>query len=179
MLISHVSLNRLQPQINHRHRTIQAQNQSNRYWYNGNNNTNTHNIYIVVPYTKGLSVSFKKVYDKVGAHVHFKGGNTIKDLLVATKYKDTITQKGGVIYRFQRQVSYRNILGNQEEPLGTVLKNTLRPPPPYMNMVSLLDTVSLWTFFHCGQGGPSKKPYSKGEQSISQQEPGPPPPIMG
>ena len=31
----------------------------------------------------------------------FKGGNTIKDLLVHSKDRDTILQKGGVIYRFR------------------------------------------------------------------------------
>ena len=31
----------------------------------------------------------------------FKGGNTIKDLLVHTKGRDTILQKSGVIYRFR------------------------------------------------------------------------------
>ena len=32
--------------------------------------------------------------------VHIKGSNTIKDLLVAPKDKDTITNKGEVIYRY-------------------------------------------------------------------------------
>ena len=33
--------------------------------------------------------------------MHFKGGNTIKNLLVHPKDKDTILQKSGVIYRFR------------------------------------------------------------------------------
>ena len=64
-------------------------------------NTNNHNIYLVVPYTKCLSESFKKVCNKVGVWFHFKGNNTINNLLVAPKDKDTITQKSGIIYRFK------------------------------------------------------------------------------
>ena len=60
----------------------------------------TKNIFIVVPYPRGLSESFKNVCGKVGVQVHFKGSNTIKDLLVAPKDKETITNKGGVIYRY-------------------------------------------------------------------------------
>ena len=33
--------------------------------------------------------------------MYFKGGNTIKDLLVLPKDRDTILQKSGVIYRFR------------------------------------------------------------------------------
>ena len=37
---------------------------------------------MVVPYTKGLSKSFKNIGGKMGVQDHFKGGNTIKNLLV-------------------------------------------------------------------------------------------------
>ena len=40
-------------------------------------------------YTKGLSGSFKNICSKQGIQVHFKGGNTIKNLLVIPKDKDT------------------------------------------------------------------------------------------
>ena len=54
---------------------------------------------MLVPYSKGQSDSFKRVFNKVGVKVHFKRGNTLKDLLMAPEYKDSITNKGGVIYR--------------------------------------------------------------------------------
>ena len=38
---------------------------------------------------------------KQESQVHFKGSNTIKDLLVATMDKDSITNQGGVIYRYR------------------------------------------------------------------------------
>ena len=93
---------RLQTKINYRPSAIQTHNLSKGHWTNSsNNNTNTHNIYIVVPYIKGLSKSFKNVCDIVGIQVHFKEGNTIRNLLLVPKDKDTIAQKSGVIYRFK------------------------------------------------------------------------------
>ena len=56
---------------------------------------------MVVPYIKALSESFKNVWNKVGVQVHFKGNNTIHNILVAPSNKDTITQKSGVVYRFK------------------------------------------------------------------------------
>ena len=38
---------------------------------------------------------------KTGVQVHFKGNNTIKDLLVAPKDRDSIINKGGIIYRYK------------------------------------------------------------------------------
>ena len=43
----------------------------------------------------------KHTCQKYGVQVHFKGGQTIKDLLMAPKDKDPITNKSGVIYRFK------------------------------------------------------------------------------
>ena len=56
---------------------------------------------MVVPYQQGLSERFKNTCQKYGVQVHFKGGQTIKDLLMAPKDKDPITNKSGVIYRFK------------------------------------------------------------------------------
>ena len=64
-------------------------------------NSNIKRNYIVVPYTKGLTESFKTVCKKYGIQVYFKGGRTIKDLLVASKDKDHITKESGIIYRYK------------------------------------------------------------------------------
>ena len=61
----------------------------------------TKNIYMVVPHQQGLSERFKNTCQKYGVQVHFKGGQTIKDLLMNPKDKDPITNKSGVIYRFK------------------------------------------------------------------------------
>ena len=57
--------------------------------------------YMVLPYVRGLSESIKNVCYKHGVQVHYKGGNTIKNLLMAPKDKDHITKKSGIIYRFK------------------------------------------------------------------------------
>ena len=48
-----------------------------------------------------LSERFKNTCQKYGVQVHFKGGQTIKDLLMNPKDKDPITNKSGLIYRFK------------------------------------------------------------------------------
>ena len=45
--------------------------------------------------------SSKNTCQKYGVQVHFKGGQTIKDLLMAPKDKDPITNKSGIIYRYK------------------------------------------------------------------------------
>ena len=55
---------------------------------NSNNQRNTGNDiiqkpHIVVPYHRGLSESFRKVCSNHGVQVYFKGGTTIKNLLMA------------------------------------------------------------------------------------------------
>ena len=59
------------------------------------------NPYMVVPYYKGLSENLKGTCKKYGVQVHFKGGNTIKSLMMAPKDKDPLTKKSGVIYRYK------------------------------------------------------------------------------
>ena len=46
--------------------------------------------YMVVSYYKGVSESLKKICGKHGVQVYFKGGHTIKSLLVAPKDQDPI-----------------------------------------------------------------------------------------
>ena len=67
----------------------------------GNNNKNNRNPYMVVPYYIGLSESLKRTCSKHGVQVYFKGGMTIKNLLVAPKDKDHILKKSGDIYRYK------------------------------------------------------------------------------
>ena len=71
----------------------------NRYKKNNPNDNNKNKSYIVVPYMKGLSESCKNICRKHGIEMYFKGGNTIRELLVHPKDKDNILQKSGVIYR--------------------------------------------------------------------------------
>ena len=62
---------------------------------------NQNKSYIVVPYYIGLSESIKNIGSKYGVQVYFKGGTTIKNLLMSPKDKDPIQKQSGVIYRYQ------------------------------------------------------------------------------
>ena len=57
--------------------------------------------HIVIPYIQGLCESIKKIFGRYGIQTHFKGGNTIKNLLVSPKDKDPMVSKSGSIYWFQ------------------------------------------------------------------------------
>ena len=71
---------------------------------NKTSSTEQNNIpqpHITVPYYKGLSESVKKRCSNYGGHVYFKGGTTIKDLLMAPKDIDPMMKKSGVIYSYK------------------------------------------------------------------------------
>ena len=86
---------------------------------NTRNNTgfNNNNLYMVVPYVKGMSESCKNICRKHAIEFHFKGGCMIKDLLVHSKGRDTILQKSGVISRYKcdKVDCEEEYIGNQTE----------------------------------------------------------------
>ena len=57
--------------------------------------------HIVIPYTQGLCESIRKICGRYGIQTHFKGGNTIRNLLVYPKDKEPMVSKSGAIYWFQ------------------------------------------------------------------------------
>ena len=57
--------------------------------------------HIVIPYTQGLCESIKKICGRYGIETHFKGGRTIKTLLVSPKDKDPMVNQSGAIYWYQ------------------------------------------------------------------------------
>ena len=82
---------------------MRCQNPSNKRRTKNNsqkNNNSKRYLYMVVPYYQGLSESMKRSCKKYRVQVHFKGGLTIKNLLMAPKDKDHILKKSGVIYRY-------------------------------------------------------------------------------
>ena len=92
----------------------------------------TKDIFIVVPYSRGRCESFKDVCGKAAVQVNFKCNNTIKDLLVAPKGKDNITNKRGFIYRYKFshlgcKVKYISDTGRNFEDR---YKEHLRAPSP-------------------------------------------------
>ena len=57
--------------------------------------------HIVIPYTKGFCESIKKICGKYGIQTHFKGSNTIRNILGSPKDKDPMVSISGAIYWFQ------------------------------------------------------------------------------
>ena len=66
-----------------------------------NSGKNIQKPHMVIPYYKGISESIKKTCSKHGVQAYFKGGNIIKNLLMAPKDQDTILEKSGFIYRYK------------------------------------------------------------------------------
>ena len=90
------------------------------------------------PYFKGVSESLKKICGKHGVQVYFKGGNTIKSLLMAPKDKDPILRKVGssIDSNVAGLTVMRSTLGNPPGHLERGLKNTKRPPHQFMTTVT-------------------------------------------
>ena len=49
--------------------------------------------HIVIPYTQGLCEGIKKICSRYGIQTLFKGGSTIKNLLVSPKDKDPMVSQ--------------------------------------------------------------------------------------
>ena len=95
------ALKSLQLKFNHKHNTRDPNTATNGpHSTTTNTDSNNKNIYIVVPYIRGLSEKFRTSATKVGIQVHCKGHNTINILLIAPKDKDNMYQKRGVIYHY-------------------------------------------------------------------------------
>ena len=93
----------------------------------------TKNIYMVVPYIQGLGEKFKRTCNRKGIQVHLKGSNTIKDLLMAPKDKDTRLQKSRVIYQYKCPTINHPVvyIGETGRVYGDRLKEHRRAPPPF------------------------------------------------
>ena len=88
--------------------------------------------YITVPYYKGLSESVKKKCNNYGVQVYFRGGTTIKNLLVAPKDKDPMLKKGGVIYSYKcgRVECDEEYIGESSRTFGERFKEKPEVPSP-------------------------------------------------
>ena len=88
---------------------------------------------MVVPYQQGVSERFKNTCQKYCVQVHFKGGQTIKDFLMAPKDKDPITIKSGVIYRFtfHEDGCEEECIGESARTFAERFKNIRSPSLPF------------------------------------------------
>ena len=93
---------------------------------------NTPRPYITAPYYRGLSESVKKKSSNYGVQVYFKGGTTIKNLLVAPKDKDPMMKKSGVIYSYKcgRVECDEEYIGESSRTFGERFKEHQKAPSP-------------------------------------------------
>ena len=110
---------------------------------NNRNSNITQRSCIVVPYYGGLSKSIKNIGRKFGMQVHCKGGTTIKNLLMSPKDKDPIQKQSGVIYSYHcdRVDCGEEYIGESSRTFGERFKEHLKPPLPYMTIVTSVVTV--------------------------------------
>ena len=110
---------------------------------NNNTSNNIQRPHIVISYYKGISESMKRTCSEYGVQVYFKGGNTIKNLLMAPKDQDAIQKK--VESSTDTNVTGWSVMGNTLlnplEHLGRGSKNISRHPPPSMTTITSLVTM--------------------------------------
>ena len=96
---------------------------------------NSRTLFLVVTHSKGLSERFSKACRSLGIQVHFKGSNTICNLLVAPKDKDSTVQKSGVIYRHEctQADCEEEYIGELGRTFGDRLKEHMSPSPIYQH----------------------------------------------
>ena len=102
---------------------------------NKTSSTQQNNIpkpHITVPYYKGLSESVKKRCSNCGVQVYFKGGTTIKNLLMAPKDIDPMTKKSGVIYSYKcgRVECDEEYIGESSRTFDERFKEHQKAPSP-------------------------------------------------
>ena len=88
--------------------------------------------HIVIPCTQGLCESSKKSCGRYGIQTHFKGSNTIRNLLVSPKDKDPMVSQSGAIYWFQcGDLSCDDeYIGETSRTFGERYKEHLKDPSP-------------------------------------------------
>ena len=96
--------------------------------------------HIVIPYTKGLCESIKKICGRYGIQTHFKGGRTIKNLLVSPKDKDPMVNQSGAIYWYQC-----GDLGCDDEYIGETARTYGERYKEHLNAPSAIHHHSIQT----------------------------------
>ena len=88
--------------------------------------------YITVSYYRGLSESIKQRCKNYGVQVYFRGGKTIKNLLMAPKDLDPMMKKSGVIYSYKcgRVECDEEYIGESSRTFGERFKEHQKAPSP-------------------------------------------------
>ena len=87
---------------------------------------------MLLPRWQRLSESIKRSCRKHGVQLHFKGGLTIKNLLMAPKDKDHILKTSGVIYRYKcdRVECDEEYIGESARTFAERFKEHQKAPSP-------------------------------------------------
>ena len=106
--------------------------QKKRNTSNNNNQANYQKPCMAVPYYKGLSESVKITCNKHGVQVYFRGGVTIKNLMMAPKDQGPMLKKSGVIYRYKcdRVECDEDYIGESSRTFGERFKEHEKAPSP-------------------------------------------------
>ena len=98
--------------------------------------------HIVIPYTHGLCESIKKICGRYGIQTHFKGSNTIRNLLVSPRDKDPMVSKSGAIYWFQcSDLSCDDeYIRETLRTFGERYKEHLKDPHPFISTATIQAT---------------------------------------
>ena len=112
------------------------------------NNTSQINkrCHIVVPYSQGLYEIYKNICRKYGVQVHFKGGNTLKNLLMFPKDREAKTKQRNIIYCFKcsRTECDDECIGESATTFEERYKEHLKSPSPifeHENITGLKTTL--------------------------------------
>ena len=95
--------------------------------------------HIVVPYIEGMGESLKKICRRDGVEMHFKGGRTLKNILVSPKDQDKITNKNCVIYSYSCGIidCGEEYIGESGRSFGERYKEHLKAPSPIFQHQSI------------------------------------------
>ena len=98
---------------------------------NSTNNSN-YKTTIVVPYIPKTADKFKKLCDRRGIQVHFKGTNALRTALGNPKDKDPKTNQTGIIYQYQcpHINCPSSCIGESGRSLGERVKEHFKAPSP-------------------------------------------------
>ena len=106
-------------------------------------NSNNQKSYMVVPYYRGLSRSLKKVCNRQRVQVYFKGGNTIKNLLVERPRSNLEEDMGQSIdTNVIGWIVMKNTLESPQEFLERGSRNIRRHLPQYLTILTPLVSTS-------------------------------------
>ena len=112
--------------------------------------------HIVVPFTKGLCESYKSICGKYGVQAYFRGGSTLKNLLMFPKDKDEMKKQSNIIYWYRcgRTECNNEYSGESDRTFEERFKEHLKAPSPFYEHENMTgDKTSVENFKIIGREG--------------------------